>query len=209
VIDPRFVFLGAALSATGAYAYIRDTLRGQTAPNRVTWSLWTLEPLLAFAVMRQAHVGLSSVWTLVLGLIPLLVLAASFRDERAQWRIGPFDLVCGALSLFGLAVWVMSDRPVVALVSFVGADTLAALPTLRKAIIAPRTETAWTYLAGALSAGIVLLTLPEWTTFGALFPCCVLVMNTAIWLSVATEWGVRVGAGSLEDGAGGAEAVAP
>ena len=40
VIDPRFVYLAVALSAFGAYGYIRDTLRGDTAPNRVTWSLW-------------------------------------------------------------------------------------------------------------------------------------------------------------------------
>jgi hypothetical protein len=191
VIDSRFVFVGAALSLSGAYVYIRDTWRGTTEPNRVTWSLWTIEPLLAFGIMRQAHIGLSSVWTLVLGLIPLLVLAASFKNPQSVWRLGRFDIVCGVLSLFGLGVWIFASRPVVSLIAFVAADSLAALPTLRKAYLDPETETGWTFLAGALSAGIVLLTLPRWTTIGALFPVCVLVMNGAIWFLVATSWGPR------------------
>jgi hypothetical protein len=208
VIDPRFVYVGAALSVSGAYSYIRDTLRGETAPNRVTWSLWALEPLLVFVAMRQSHVGLSSIWTLVLGLIPLLVVAASFRDARAVWQIGPFDIVCGAISLVGLAIWVASDRPVVALIAFVAADNLAALPTLRKAIVAPRTETAWTYLTAVLSSTIVLLTLPAWTTAAALFPSCVLVMSAAIWLTVLTEWGPRLRSRAAGE-PGGTEPAAP
>ena len=192
MIDPKFVFVGSALSVSGAYSYIRDTLRGQTEPNRVTWALWGIEPLLAFGVMRQDHVGLSSVWTLVIGLIPILVFAASFKNPKGVWRLGRFDIVCGVISVFGLSVWILSDKPTVALISFVAADNMAALPTLRKAFLEPATETAWTFLAGALSAGITLLTLTHWTTAGALFPVCVMAMNTTIWLLIVTEFGPRI-----------------
>ena len=50
VIDPRFVYLATALSIVSAGGYILDTLRGDTSPNRVTWSLWGVEGVLAFAV---------------------------------------------------------------------------------------------------------------------------------------------------------------
>ena len=200
MIDPRFVFVGSALSVSGAYVYIRDTLRGETEPNRVTWALWGIEPLLAFAVMREVHIGLSSVWTLVLGLVPIFVFIASFKNPKAVWRIGRFDMVCGIISVFGLSVWVVTNKPVVALVAFVAADNMAALPTLRKAYLEPSTETAWTYLAGALSAGITLLTLVRWTTAGALFPVCVMIMNTMIWTLIVTGFGPRFRANLSRDG---------
>jgi hypothetical protein len=191
VIDPDFVFLGAALFVIGAAIYVRDTWRGRTAPNRVTWIIWGLEPLLTFATERQAHVGLASVMTLVLGLIPVIVLVASLHDSASVWRIGRFDIVCGVISAVGFGVWIVSDRPTVGLVSFVAADAVAAVPTLRKAATHPRSESPWNYLAGAIFSGITLLTLTTYTTAGGLFPTSVLVMNTTIWLLVMTRVGPR------------------
>ena len=189
MIDPRFVFLGSLFSLSGAAVYVRDTWRGVTAPNRVTWVLWGLEPLLAFAVERQEHVGLASVMTLVLGLVPIVVIAVSFHDPRSVWKIGRFDVVCGVMSAVGLAVWVATNEATVGLVSFVAADAVAALPTLRKSILEPHSETWWTFLTGAIFAGITLLTLSHFTTAGALFPTSVLTMNTIIWVLVATKAG--------------------
>jgi hypothetical protein len=39
VIPSEFVYLAIVLAAFGAYGYIRDTMRGETSPNRVSWSL--------------------------------------------------------------------------------------------------------------------------------------------------------------------------
>ncbi len=192
MIDPRFIYLGAAISLTGTVVYVRDTWRGTTAPNRVTWALWGLEPLLAFGVERQQHVGLASLMTLLLGLVPVVVLAVSFHDPLSVWRIGRFDVICGAISLVGLGVWTLSDEPTVALISFVAADAVAAVPTLRKAVLEPSTESWWTYVAGSLFAGITLLTLRVFTTAGALFPLSVLTMDTVIALLVVAQVGPRI-----------------
>ena len=40
MINVHFVIVGAVLGLTGAAFYIRDTLRGITHPNRVSWLLW-------------------------------------------------------------------------------------------------------------------------------------------------------------------------
>src|SRR5581483_5835501 len=103
MIDVHFVILGAVITAAGLVAYIRATLRGVTQPNRVTWLLWALAPLLAFAVEIHEGVGLQSLMTFTVGFGPLLVFLASFRSAGAVWEIRPLDYVCGALSLGGLA----------------------------------------------------------------------------------------------------------
>lgn len=191
MINANFVYLGSLLSLAGAALYIRDTWRGETAPNRVTWSLWALEPILAYVLERQAHVGRAAIWTLVLGCVPLVVLAASLHDPKSVWRIGRFDMVCGVISVVGFIVWIVSGEHTVAFVSFVAADAVAGLPTLRKSIVEPHTETAWNFAASALAAVITLLTLTSFTTAGALFPLSVLVMNTTIALFIITKVGAR------------------
>lgn len=192
MIDPYFVYLGAAISLAGSYVYVRNTWRGVTAPNRVSWFLWALEPLLAYVVERQEHVGLASVMTLVLGVVPVLVLAVSFHDPQSVWRIGRFDVVCGVISVAGLAVWTVSGQETVALVAFVAADAVAALPTVRKAFLEPSTESPWAFLGSALFAAITLLTLRAYTTAGGLFPTSVLVLSTVIWILVISRVGTRV-----------------
>ena len=191
VIDPRFVFLAALLSLVGAYGYIRDTLRGSTAPHRVTWSLWALEGILGFIVEVQQHVGLAAVMTLMLGLVPLIVVAASFRHRHYAWQIDRFDAYCGAISLLGLASWALIHQATVGLIAFVGADQLAAIPTLRKAWGAPATESSPIFFLGVLNTAITLLTLDRVTTAGALFPGAILITDLLLGLLIVTRAGPR------------------
>jgi hypothetical protein len=192
VIDPRFVYLAAALSLVGAYGYIRDTLRGDTSPNRVTWSLWGVEGVLAFCVEVQQHVGLAALMTLMLGLVPCAVVVASFRNPHGSWKLGAFDVVCGAVSIGGLVFWALINEPTVALVSFVVADQMAALPTIRKSWLAPSTESPRLFFLGSTNCAITLLTLTKLTTAGVLFPGCILVADLTMGLLIVSNVGPRL-----------------
>ena len=191
MIDPRFVYLAMALSVVGGYGYVRDTLRGETSPNRVTWSLWGLEGVLAFGVELQQHVGLAGLMTLMLGLVPIVVVLASFHNRRAVWRVGAFDVFCGCLSLAGLAFWAFVHEPTVALVSFVAADQTAALPTLRKSWLAPATESPRVFALGCANCVLTLFTLRSFTTAGVLFPGCIAVTDAVMALLIVTRVGPR------------------
>ena len=192
MIDPRFVYLAMFLSLLGVAGYIRDTLRGVTTPNRVTWGLWALEGVLAFAIEIKQHVGLAAGMTLMLGLGPILVVVASFRHHHGVWRLTTFDIVCGAISLAGIIFWALVDAPTTALVSFVVADQVAALPTVRKSWLAPETETWWAFAMGSLNTGITLATLHEITTAGALFPGVIMVTDALLVFLILTRVGPRV-----------------
>ena len=192
VIDPRFIYLAAVISLIGTAGYVRDTLRGTTTPNRVTWGLWGVEGVLAFVVEIQQHVGLAALMTLMFGLIPLLIVGVSLRGHHGVWRIGPFDVLCGSLSVAGIAFWAFVNEPTVALVSFVVADQLAGLPTLRKSWLVPSSETAWTFFTGVINTAITIMSLRHFTTAGALFPGAIFVTDVIIWVLVAFDIGPRV-----------------
>ncbi|HEY7932005.1 MAG TPA: hypothetical protein VIC81_07095 [Acidimicrobiales bacterium] len=191
MLDPRFVYLAAALAALGAFGYVVDTLRGSTRPNRVTWSLWGVEGILAAVNEVQQHVGLAALMTLMLGLVPIVVVVASFRNPHGVWSIGPFDVACGVVSLLGLVAWFFVHQATLALLTFVAADQIAALPTLRKSWVAPESESPRVFALGALNCLITLLTLRAFTSAGVLFPGCVMVMDSILALMIVTRVGPR------------------
>jgi len=180
------------LSLYGMYGYTRDTWRGETAPNRATWGLWGFLGLVSFGVELQQHVGIAAYMTLILGIIPFVVISASFHNKKSVWQIGTFDFVCGAASLVGLGFWVFINQPTVALVSFCIADHIAALPTVRKSWIAPETESPQAFLMGVVNCLITILTLDQITTAGALFPGVIVYTDLLIWVLLITNMGPRV-----------------
>src|SRR5215218_1082663 len=99
MIDERFVLLGAALATVGGVSYLLDTLAGRNQPNKVTWLLWGVAPLMAFAAQLSEGVGIAAVATFAVGFMPLTICAASFVNPRSEWRTTVFDVVCGVFSV--------------------------------------------------------------------------------------------------------------
>ena len=194
MLDQRFIFFAMALSAYGTISYIRAILaKGSTVrPHRVTWGLWTVEGLLAFVSETQQHVGVAALTTLMLGLMPAIVLLTTFIAKNGTWEATKFDYVCGGLSVLGLIYWLASNQPLIGLLSFVVADQLAALPTVRKAWLDPESEQSQPFVMGSLYTGITLLTLQEFTTAGASFPGAICVLDAIIAFLVITKVGPKI-----------------
>jgi hypothetical protein len=201
VINVHFVYLGAAIGAAGTLVYVRDTLRGTTQPNRVTWLLWAIAPLLAAAVEFRSGVGLRTLTTFMIGFMPLLVFAASFHNPAAVWKARRLDYACGALSLAGTAAWLATQNGVVAIVASIAADFLAGLPTLMKSWSNPESETASSYVGALISTGILLLTIDRWTTEVAAFPLFIVCSASVQVLLVAGRAGPRFRAARARRGA--------
>jgi hypothetical protein len=191
VLDVHFVILGAVFGVIGYVGYVRDTLLGRNQPNRVTFLLWAVAPLLAFSVQVSEGVGLRSLVTFMVGFGPLAILAASFINSQAVWRIGLFDYVCGALSCGGLMLWLVTRHGIIALVTFIAADALAALPTIVKSWVYPQSESMVLYLGSLLNALVTLLTVDHFTTVVVAFPIYVVVLASLLLVLVAGRLGPR------------------
>lgn len=163
MINENFVILGTAIYWLASFRYIIKTLQGKIQPNRVSFFVWALAPLIAFAAQIKQGVGIQSLITFNIGFSPLLILIASFLNKKAYWKLGTFDYICGLLSLIGLSLWYITQNGNVAISFSIIADALAALPTVRKAYRHPETEDSWVFLAAAISAILALLTLSNWS----------------------------------------------
>ena len=191
VISVQFVYLGAVIGAVGTGIYLRDTLRGTTQPNRVTWCLWAVAPLLAAAAEFHAGVGLRTLTTFTIGFMPLLVFVASFHNPAAVWKIRRIDYVCGAFSLAGTVAWLVTENGVIAIAAAIVADFLAGVPTVMKSWTNPDSETVTTYVGAAINSGILLLTIVHWTFDVAAFPAFIFVFASVQAVFVGLRPGPR------------------
>lgn len=173
----------------GALGYIHATLKGTVRPNRITWGLWAFEGVAGFMVEVSSKVGAAAYITLMFGILPALVVAASFFGKSGVWKMGVFDWLCGAVAASGVVVWMLVNSATLSLVIFVGANTLAGLPTLVKAWRAPKSESLAPSVTGVGYCIITLLTLHQLTTAGALFPGSILVFDAA--MVVTLTWARR------------------
>jgi hypothetical protein len=192
VLNVNFVYIGAFIGAIGQVAYVVDTVRGRTQPNRVTWLLWGIAPLLAFAVETADGVGLRSLMTFMVGFGPLVVFAASFVNPKAVWTLGPFDYACGALSIGGSVGWLVTRQGLVALVAAVAADAVAGLPTLIKSWSRPESESASIYLGSFANAVITLLTVKHVSAAVVTFPLYIAVFALMEVVLVGGRLGPRL-----------------
>jgi hypothetical protein len=161
-----FAVLGSIVNFVACLGYVRAILRHEASPNRVTWFLWAFVPLIAGAAQWQSGVGISTLVVLAVGLGPACVVLASFIAGTGSWKLGPFDYVCGGCALAALALWAASGDPVTAIVLSILGDAAAALPTLRKAWLAPATEARSTYLISFVGMVIGIFSVQE-ATFAA------------------------------------------
>lgn len=189
MLDPRFVIFASLFNIVGSAVYAYKTFKGETKPNRVTWLLWMAIPMIAFFAELQEGVGLQSLMTFMIGFGPLLVFIASFLNKQSYWQMSKLDWTCGILSIVALVAWKVSGHGDVAIAFSLVADGLAGLPTLIKSWKEPQSEHYAPYLAGAISAGITLLTITNWTFANYAFPAYILCTGVGVASIVYFQWG--------------------
>jgi hypothetical protein len=193
MLHPDFIIIGTLIGAVGSLAYLIDTVKGKVKPNRVSFLLWSIAPLIAFAAQLKQGVGLESLMTFSTGFLPLTIFTASFVNKKAEWKLTSFDLICGVLSLLGLILWWITKVGNVAIFFSIVADGLAAVPTLVKAYKYPDTEIAWPWLATVFGVILTLLTIKDWTFANSGFIIYILVADALIFCLVQFRIGERLG----------------
>lgn len=192
MINENFVIFAAVFNIIGAVSYVIPTLKGQTKPNKVSWFIWALAPLIAFSAEIEQGVGIRSLMTFMVGFTPLMVFLSSFINKKAYWKVSNFDIFCGVLSIIGLILWQITNIGNLAILFAVVADGLAALPTLVKAYHQPETESSNVFLMSAISALITLFTIKIWNFENSAFPIYIFVICALMYVLIEFKIGKRL-----------------
>jgi hypothetical protein len=178
------VFIGAIVQLAGIIPYIKETLKGNTKPNRITWLMWSIAPLIATFAAISSGVGWSVLPVFMSGFAPLLVFIASFLNKNSYWKLASFDYLCGLCSVLALILWGITKEPTIAIVFSIASDGFAAIPTLIKSWKHPETETGSAYTTGAFNAFTSFFAIKAWNFSSYAFPVYLVIINTFLIFSV-------------------------
>lgn len=191
MLNPNFVIIGVVLQTLGSWSYLVDTLKGRVKPNKVSWLLWSIAPLIAFVAMVQQGVGIQSLVTFIVGFVPLVIFIASFFNKEATWEISKLDIICGTFSVLGLVFWLVTKVGNVAIFFSLIADALASIPTVVKSYKFPETENATIFIFGIVNSVIGVLTITEWNFETYAFPIYLVVVNTLLVFLIKSKIGQK------------------
>lgn len=193
MIDQNWIFLAVAINLSAAIVYAYSVVRGNTRPNRVTWFVLSIAPLLAFAAMLAKGVSFrESIFTLQTGVSPLIILTSTFFAKQPKWEIKRFDLICGLLSIIGFILWIALGEANFAIVFAILADGLAFLPTLVKAYKYPETENPWTFTMGIVAALIAVAVVTTYDFKHLAFPLYILAVDIVATLLIFGKLGKEI-----------------
>lgn len=187
------VWLGALIQLLGSAVYIRDTLRGITKPNRVTWFFWSVAPLIGAAAAITDGVRWSALPVVMVGIMPLLILLASLFNKKSYWQLKKLDYICGIFAALALILWFITSEPLVAIVFAILADAVAGIPTLVKTCTDPETETTAEYAATVLAAITGLVAVQVWSFVETSFLIYLIILNGGVILVRYKGWIFRLG----------------
>lgn len=185
MLPDSFAIVGAVIGSLGGLYYLYETIVGRAQPNRVTWLLWGLFPMIIFVAQRVQGVQGQSWVSLLAGLTPLLVVAASVANRQAYWKTERRDYVLMAAAIVGIILWAVTNDPNLALLFALLADFLAAVPTAIKAYAHPASESWRAYAISTVGFGISVLALQTYTIENAAFVVYVFLMNGTLALLAA------------------------
>lgn len=191
MINENFVILGFIIQIIGGLGYCLDTLKGKIQPNRVSWFLWFLAPMIAFFAQLNKGVGLQSLLTFSVGFIPLLVLITSFLNKKAVWKISSLDIICGFLSLLGIILWWITSEGNLAIVFSIATDFLAGFPTVVKSYTHPQSENPNVYLSVIISSILTILTIKTFDFANSAFAFYILFIDCLLFFLIKFKIGLK------------------
>lgn len=162
MIELSLLTLGFIAQASGSLYYAYLTAKGIVQPNRVTFLIWGLVPIIACIIQFFEGVGLAALSLFALGFFPFLIFCLSFLNKDSYWRLGIIDYICGILAILAVCIWVYTQDAFTAIALTIIADFFAFIPTLVKILKAPQTENVFSYLGAITNSAIGLILVQSW-----------------------------------------------
>lgn len=178
------VLVGVVIHLIGVFSYIRETIAGRTKPNRVSWLLWAVAPLIAVFASFSTGVRWAVIPVFSAALGPILIFIASFFNKKSYWKLGLFDYLCGLFSVLALVLWGITKNPNLAILFAIISDIFAAIPTLIKSWKYPETESVSAYATDLFSNFTIFAVVKNWNFSELAFPIYLILINSSLVLLI-------------------------
>ena len=172
------ILVGVIVHLFGTSFYLKDTLKGKSKPNRVSFLGWAIAPLIGTFIAFSEGVTWAVVPVFMAGFGPLIIFFASFVNPDAYWKLTKFDYICGLFSLVALVIWLSTRQAELAIIFAIASDGFAAFPTVMKSFKFPETETGISYVTSLLSSLTSFSAITAWSFTESAFPIYLVAMSS-------------------------------
>ena len=172
--------LSAGLLSLSAYLlYARSIISLRSQPSLVTWGIWSV--LLSLTAASYFAVGAHETFWFAAGNALGAILCGAVAFKTGRWIWTPLDLVALSGAALGIGIWAYTNSPFAALLAFIVADFMGAVPTLYKAAKKPLTEELFPWGITAVASALSLLAISSWSLQIAIYPLYMVVTNLSIF----------------------------
>ena len=171
-----------ALAFIGLVPYIIDIFRNKTKPHIFTWVVWALVTFLAFLGQWQKGAGAGSWTTGVTGILTIFIAIISIT--KGSRDITKSDVIVFVMALLAIIPWLLTKDPTVSVIILTIVNTLAFIPTIRKTIKDPKSETFSSYVIHTFRHALSILALSNYNLATFLYPAVVAVSNLIVVLII-------------------------
>ncbi len=167
--------LSIIVSAIGLVPYARQIIWGKVRPQRTTWFIWSV--ILAMSLLGYHAAGGGDAFWFLVGdfLVTLVVFGLSLFKGVGGW--GRLDMVCLIIASLGLILWQLSSQPLLVLMGVLVADLMGAIPTIKKALELPQSESASTFLFSTAASAMGFVAVGEWNLMLLFYPLYLFLAN--------------------------------
>ena len=171
----------AGIIAFVAYiVYIISILKGESKPNRATWSIWAFVGLV-LALSYYFSGARTTMWVPFIEFFgPLLIAILSIKYGEGGIH-DTTDVICFFGACVSVVLWIVFNNPVVALVMNLVVDAFALIPTIKKSYSRPQGEDFWAWFGTGTADTINLFALENMSFNVAVYPIYMLISDLIIF----------------------------
>lgn len=178
------VILWAIVSLFGIFFYLKETIKGNTKPNRVSRLMRSIAPMIATWAALSDGIHRAALPVFMSWFGPFLIFLASFVNKKAYWKHERFDYICGISSALALILWRLTKEPAIAIIFAIISDAFAAIPTLIKWRKYPETESVAAFLWWLFSASTSFFALKVFSFTELAFPIYLVIIDILLISSI-------------------------
>ena len=170
------------LTFTGLIPYIVDIFKNKTKPHVFTWLVWAIVTLLAFFAQWQNGGGAGSWTTAVTGLMTVFIAIISLK--KGSRDVTKSDAVIFIGALIAIVPWYLTKNPTLSVIILTLINSAVFIPTIRKTINDPTSETLSSYVIHATRHSLSILALSNYSISTFLYPLVTALMNVIVTLII-------------------------
>ena len=177
-IQQIFLIASSILAFCSPAFYVWDILKGKAQPHRTTRLVILIITALSTAALLAQH-NTTAVWLAGIGLFQSTIIFAL----SLKYGVGgsdKLDMVCLVIAAFGIAIWKITNDPVLALYASIAADFTGFFPTLVKTFRFPKTESLLYFLVNLLAVGFNVLAMKVFDLQNVSYPLYLFLANLAM-----------------------------